>query len=151
MQQVKIEPFKLIGIDVRTTNANNQAAEDIGALWQRFMSENTLAKIPNKVDTTIYAIYTDYEGDHNQPYTTLIGCSVESLDEIPDGMVGKVVDGGAYVKSSAKGDVTKIVAEEWMKIWGTTLNRAYTADFEVYGEKAQNPLDAEVDFLIAVN
>jgi hypothetical protein len=31
------------------------------------------------------------------------------------------------------------------------LNRAFTADFEVFGEKAQNPNDAEIDFLIATN
>jgi hypothetical protein len=30
------------------------------------------------------------------------------------------------------------------------LERMFTADFEVFGEKAQNPMDAEVDFLVAV-
>ncbi len=30
------------------------------------------------------------------------------------------------------------------------MDRAFTADFEVYGEKAQNPSDAEVDIFIAV-
>jgi len=28
------------------------------------------------------------------------------------------------------------------------LDRAYTADFEIFGIKAQNPMDAEVDFMI---
>jgi predicted transcriptional regulator YdeE len=30
------------------------------------------------------------------------------------------------------------------------LDRSYTADFEIYGEKAQNPENAEVDIFIAV-
>jgi predicted transcriptional regulator YdeE len=30
------------------------------------------------------------------------------------------------------------------------LGRTFTADFEIYGEKAQDPSDAEVDILIAV-
>ena len=30
------------------------------------------------------------------------------------------------------------------------LERVFTADFEVFGEKAQNPIDAEINFLIAV-
>ncbi|MFT4644864.1 MAG: putative transcriptional regulator YdeE [Planctomycetota bacterium] len=30
------------------------------------------------------------------------------------------------------------------------LDRTYTADFEIYGEKVQNPQDAEVDIMIAV-
>lgn len=30
------------------------------------------------------------------------------------------------------------------------LERMFTADFEVFGEKVQNPGNAEIDFLIAV-
>ena len=30
------------------------------------------------------------------------------------------------------------------------LDRSYTADFEIYDEKAQNPENAEVDIFIAV-
>jgi predicted transcriptional regulator YdeE len=151
MQNVKIEPFKLIGITVRTTNQNEKAAKDIPNLWGKFMSENILGKIPNKIDDTIYCVYTDYESDHTQPYTTLIGCKVENLDEIPNGMIGKSFDGGNYVKMSTKGDLEKgIIINEWFKIWEMDLNRTFTADFEVYGQKAQNPNDAEVDFLIAI-
>lgn len=36
------------------------------------------------------------------------------------------------------------------KIWEMNLDRLYTADFEVFGEKAQNPANAEIDFLISV-
>jgi len=151
MQNVKIEPFKVIGISVRTTNENGQGAKDIGALWGKFMSENSLEAIPNKVDNTIYSIYTDYESDHTQPYTTIIGCKVTTLETIPNGMVGKAFSSGNYMKITAKGDLTKgLIANEWFKIWDMDLNRTYTADFEVYGEKAQNPTNAEVDFLIAV-
>lgn len=44
-----------------------------------------------------------------------------------------------------------IVFEAWLEIWNLDIPRAYTADFEVYGEKTQNPADAEVDIFIAVN
>jgi hypothetical protein len=30
------------------------------------------------------------------------------------------------------------------------LSRTYIADFEVFGEKAQNPSDAEIDFYVGV-
>ena len=40
---------------------------------------------------------------------------------------------------------------KWVKIWEMNLARKYTVDFEVYGEKARNPQDAEIDFYIAVN
>lgn len=151
MQTVKIEPFQIIGISVRTTNENGQAAQDIGQLWNKFMSENVQGKIPNKVDGIVYSLYTDYEGDHTQPYTTILGCKVNSLDKIPEEMVGRSFDGGNYAKTTAKGDLAKgLIINHWSKIWETELARRYTADFEVYGAKAMNPSDAEVDFLVAV-
>jgi hypothetical protein len=151
MTNVKIEPFKVIGISVRTTNENGQAAKDIPALWEKMMNENILSSIPNKIDNTIYSIYTDYEKDHTKPYTTVLGCEVENLDDIPEGMVGYFFDAGNYLKFTAKGDLSKdLVINEWINIWNMDLGRAFTADFEVYGEKAQNPSDAEVDIFIAV-
>lgn len=151
MQKVNLEPFQLIGIAVRTTNENGQAAEEIGGLWQKFMSEGILGQIPNKVDHTIYSLYTEYEGDHTQPYTAVLGCKVEHLEDIPAGMVGKSFQGGNYVTHSAKGDLTQgLIVKEWHKIWEAGLDRRFTADFEVFGEKAQNPADAEVDFWVAV-
>lgn len=151
MNNVKIEPFKVIGIAVRTTNENGQAGKDIPVLWEKMISEDILNSIPNKIDNTIYSIYTDYEKDHTKPYTMVLGCQVENLDKIPDGMVGYSFDGGEYLKFTIKGDLSKdLVINEWIKIWNMDLRRIFTADFEVYGEKAQNPSDAEVDIFIAV-
>ena len=151
MQTVKIEPFRLIGISVKTTNENGQSVKEIAELWQRFMSENILTKIPNKVDSMIYSLYTDYEGDHTKPYTTILGCKVKNLTSIPDGMVGKSFDGGNYVKTNAKGDLTKgLIVNHWSKIFEMEQNRAYDADFEIYGEKARDPSNAEVDFYVGV-
>ncbi len=152
MEKVTVEPFYIIGLSVKTTNAEGKGAQDIASLWQKFMYENILEKIPNKVDPTIYSIYTDYEGDYTQPYLTLLGCKVKSLDEVPEGLTAKSFDGGSYIKMTAKGDLSKgLVINQWTKIWNTDLDRAYTADFEVFGQKAQNPADAEIDFFIAVN
>ena len=66
-------------------------------------------------------------------------------------MTGKSFDGGNYVKLSAKGDLTKeLIVNKWTEIWEMDLDRTFTADFEVFGAKAQNPADEEIDFLIAV-
>ena len=151
MEKVNIEAFRVIGISVRTTNENGQSTKDIGELWGRFMSEGILDKIPNKIDNTIYSIYTEYEGDHTQPYITILGCKVENFDSIPEGMAANTLDGGTYAKFVSKGDLTQgAVFMEWSKIWEMDLERTYTADFEVYGEKAQNPTDAEVDIFVAI-
>lgn len=151
MSKVKIEPFMVVGISVRTTNENNQSAKDIADLWDKFMSENILEAIPNKVDNTVYSIYTDYESDHTKPYTAILGCKVENLASIPEGRVGKSFEGGNYVKLSAKGDLMKgLIVNKWTEIWEMDLDRAFTADFEAFGEKAQNPADAEIDFYVAL-
>lgn len=151
MQTVIIEPFKIIGISIQTTNENNQASKDIAALWGRFMEENLLTKIPNKACSDIYSLYTSYESDHTQPYTTILGCRVESLDEIPVGMIGKSIVGGKYFKTSTKGDLMQgLIVKQWEKIFGMDLDRTYVADFEIYGKKAQNPSAAEVDVFVGI-
>ncbi|MGB6153108.1 MAG: GyrI-like domain-containing protein [Pricia sp.] len=151
MDNLNLAPFNIIGIAIRTTNENNQAATDIPALWDHFIKENILEKIPNKVDNTVYALYTDYESDHTRPYTTILGCKTENLNVVPDGMMGRTFEGGDYIKFTTRGNLAKgLIIREWQKIWETDLDRRYTLDFEVYGEKARNPSDAEVDIMIAV-
>jgi len=151
MLTIKIEPFMVIGIVVRTTNENGQSAKDIGELWGRFMSEGIVEKIPNKIDATVLSIYNNYQGDHSQPYDTILGCKVSSLENIPEGMIGHSFDGGTYVKFVSKGDLTKgVVYETWADIWNNNLDRTYIADFEMYGDRAQNPVNAEVDVFVGI-
>ena len=151
MEKIRIEPFMLIGISIRPSNENGQAAKEIADLWSKFLNDNVLRAIPNKAGNAIYSLYTDYEKDYTKPYTAILGCKVNTLSEIPDGMIGKSFEGGSYVKTSAKGDLMKdLVINKWSEIFKMNLDRIYTADFEIFGEKAQNPKDAEVDFYIAV-
>ncbi len=151
METVKKEGFKIIGIKTRTTNENGQLAKDIGQLWEKFMSEAIVDKIPNKVDTAIFSIYTNYEKDHTKPFDTILGCAVHTLDEIPQNMIGQEFDMGNYRKFIAKGDLTKnIVYNTWTEIWDTDLAREYSADFEIYGEKSQNTTNAEVEIFVAI-
>jgi len=151
MQKVKIEPFKVIGIAVSTTSENAQSAQDIGQLWEKFMAEGIAEKIPNKMDDLVLSIYTNYQGDHTKPYDTILGCKVNSLEAIPNGMVGQSFEGGTYGKFVTKGDLTQgVVFETWSEINQQKLNRAFAADFELYGEKAQNPTDAEVEVFVGI-
>ncbi|MFZ1257788.1 MAG: hypothetical protein WAR77_15620 [Saprospiraceae bacterium] len=57
MDKVRIEPFMLIGISVRTTNEKNQATIDIVALWGKFMNEYVLNAIQTKL-TTLCILFT---------------------------------------------------------------------------------------------
>lgn len=145
------QPFNVIGISVRTTNEEGQSGKDIPALWNKFLSENIADKIPNKISQDLICVYTDYEKDHTRPYTAILGCIVDNLDSIPENMTGKVIEGKSYKKFTAKGNLaTGIVFNEWLKIWSSDLERTFTADFEIYGQKAQNPENAAVDIYIAI-
>jgi predicted transcriptional regulator YdeE len=149
--KTNIESFNIIGIIARTTNENEHAVKDIPELWGKFFSEKILENIPNKIDGSVYCIYTDYEKDFTKPYSVVIGCKVENLNSVPDGMIGKSFEGGNYeMFTTAKGKLSEVVIGKWMEIWNTDLQRSYTADFELYTEKSQNPEDAEVDIFIAV-
>ncbi|MDM1346535.1 AraC family transcriptional regulator [Myroides marinus] len=151
MTTVTVNQFHLIGIAVRTTNEQNKAANDIPMLWDRFFKEDVLNQIPNKVCTAVYSLYTNYEGDHTMPYTTIIGCEVADLSVIPKGMVGQNFEADKYQKITVKGDLTQgLIINEWEKIWSENWDRKYTADFEVYDEKASNPHDAEVSIYVAI-
>ncbi|ACU05879.1 GyrI-like domain-containing protein [Pedobacter heparinus] len=151
MKNQIIHSFPVIGITVRTSNADGSAAKDIPELWDRFWSANIAAQIPGVISNDVYSIYTAYDGDYTQPYTTLIGYRVENLDHIPEGLSGLLIEGGSYQQRSVKGNLLKgVVFDAWVDIWNSDIPRAYTSDFEVYGEKAQNPEDAVVDIYLSV-
>lgn len=146
-----MQKIDILGISVRTSNNNGEAARDIPALWSRFIIEGLAGIIPNKVDETIYCLYTDYEKDHSTPYTTILGCAVSTLTDIPEGMVAKSIEVANYQKYTAKGNLKEgVVFNEWVKIWNSDLDRSYTTDYEVYGLKAGNMENAEVDIFIAI-
>lgn len=147
-----MKAIKIIGIEVRTTNENGQALEDLGKLWRRFFSEKIAEKIPNEISKDIYAVYTDYESNYKGKYTTIVGMEVDSLDSIPEGMIGREFSAQKSEKFIAKGELHKAIGEKWMEIWekDEVLNRSYLHDYEVYGEKAQDPSNAEIEIFIGV-
>ena len=144
--------FKVIGIAIRTTNENNQSQQDLGKLWGQFFAENTIAKIPNKNSGNILAIYTDYKSDYTDEYTAIIGVPVSTLDEVPDGLIGREFEADNFQKFVAKGEMSSAVVNTWIDIWqrDKELNRKYSYDFEVYGENSNNGDKSEVEIFIAI-
>jgi len=153
MNQTITKPaFKIIGIAVNTTNENIQAMHDIGILWQRFHEENVFDKIPEKLSTDIYEVFTDYEGNYEKPYRTIIGCMVSNEASAPAGMVEKLIPEQQYRVYSVKGKLPAAIGQAWFDIWNDdkNLQRAYIADFDVYGAKAFDPDQAELEIFVGV-
>jgi predicted transcriptional regulator YdeE len=124
-----VEGFTVVGISHRESN---DRPEDIGKLWQEFFSKGGPKQIPRRKNDEIYAVYTEYEGDHTMPFTMLIGCAVSSVDALPDGLVVKTISGARYAVFDASGPQPASVIAAWKHIWSSPLNRAYTNDFDHY-------------------
>lgn len=136
----------IIGIACKTSNAPDAGPQDIPKLWGQFYGEGVSDQIPNKISSEVIALYCDYEGDHTQPYSLVIGCPVSSLGTVPEGMVAKIIPAGRYALFHAVGEFPANVIDTWGTIWQTELKRTYTGDYEFYGEKSPK----EVDVLIAI-
>ena len=149
--------FSVIGIAERTTNAKEMSGEGvIGKQWGHFIQDNVLGQIPNKADTTIIAIITDYASDKDGEYTHLIGARVTSTADVPAGMVAKKVPAGKYaIFTSEKGPVAPMVVGTWKRIWAQPKSapggdRAYKTDYEVYDERAMDPENAQMDVHVGI-
>ena len=151
MTIVTLDAFYVIGISVRTTNVNNNALQDIGELFGKFVGQHIMEKIPNKISEDTYCVYTDYESDFNGPYTTIVGCKVSSLNDIPTGLVGKAIPDSNYQVYKSTGKLSVSLAKTWEGIWNSDLNRRYSADFDIYGEKAKDYENAEVATYVSIN
>jgi predicted transcriptional regulator YdeE len=150
--------FSIIGIQVRTSNAKEMTGQgDIPKQWSKFYKEGIADRIPNKVDPTIYAVYTNYASDYNGEYDFIIGVKVSRAFDIPPGMDAKTIPSGRFaVVTSAKGQVEQVVPQAWQHVYSMDEKRqlggarAYKADFEVYDQRSQNPQNAQVDLYIGL-
>jgi predicted transcriptional regulator YdeE len=155
---VEQQEFSVIGIQVRTSNAKEITG--VGAIpkqWDKFFKEGIADKIPNKVDSTIYAVYTGYATDRDGEYDFVIGMKVGNVSAVPPGMVAKKVPKGKYaVVASPKGPAAQVVPQAWQRVYSLDDNkqlggaRAYKADFEVYDQRSQNPQDSQIDIYVGV-
>jgi len=156
--RVSDEPgFIIVGIDARTDNAREMTgAGVIAKLWARILKENLLAQVPNKTDTSILAVYSEYVSDKDGEYNFMIGARVSSAMGVPDGMMVKKVPAGRYaIFTSERGPVEKVVVAVWQRIWAVAKaapggERAYQVDFEVYDERARDPRNAQVDVYVSI-
>src|ERR1035441_1235283 len=121
MKPKQTEPprFEVIGIQARTNNARESRADGaIPKQWQRLFMEGVLNRIPDRLDQSIVAVYTDYASDWNGDYTYILGAKVKPGTKAPDGMVAVMVPTGKYVEfESARGPGQEVVPEVWKRIW----------------------------------
>lgn len=106
-------------------------------------------KIKNRLNHDLLCVYTDYEGDFTKPYRYIVGCEVKNLSEIPPGYFGKEISPSSYALFTAEGEFPQSMLKAWNAIWSSKVDRAYTADFEVYAADFNPQNNPEVKIYIA--
>ena len=145
-----VATFDVIGIEVRTNNAQQGSGGPISQQWQRLYSEGILDRIPGKLDLSVVAVYTNYASDWNGDYTYTLGAKVKPGSKPPAGMVAVSVPAGKYVEFiSARGPGVQVMPEIWKQIWAYfhepgSPARAYKADFESHDVSDPNNLQAHI-------
>lgn len=163
----KKDIIRLVGLSARTNNMNemNPLTGKIGPLVQRFFLNSLAKQIANLKKTgATYSVYTEYESDHTGEYTYFIGVEVTEfsdnlqLKDASDKIDFKTLEipKQTYTKFTTEpGPLPQSVIAAWQKIWFMNNdriggNRNYIADFEVFDERAQNPMNAVLDIYVGV-
>lgn len=139
-EQTKLDEIVMVGVTAKTDDQREISGEGhIGRLWHRFFQENLSAKITNKNSENLYGLYYDYkQSGERLEYSVLVGCIVNSKDEIPQGMEAITLPASNYARfSTAGGEMIEETRELWGKIWSEWIpanpdERSFTGDFEEY-------------------
>jgi predicted DNA-binding transcriptional regulator YafY/predicted transcriptional regulator YdeE len=152
MKNVKINAKKYAGITKNIKSFDENFIQIIQAAWDEFSNNQIFEKISNKLGYDVVCIYEYIDNNPKNGCNLLIGTEVSSLEGISEELSKMEIPGGNYIQFISKGDITKgSVGETWNEIMQSNLDQNFTYDIEVYGKKAKNMQDAEVDIYISVN
>lgn len=130
MKTVQVEGFTVAGREARTSNAKEMSSAGvIGRMWGKGVPAGS----------PVVAVYSQYESDKDGEYNYLLGRKTASDETVPQQLAYCVVPSGTYLHLSFQGPISpESVMGLWRQIWEAehvgTIQRAYQADFEVYGE-----------------
>ncbi len=157
--QTQRPEIKLIGITARTNNTNeiNPSLAKITPTVQKYFHGGLPAKIPHRTKPgTTFCAYTDYESDITGDYTYFIGEEVTSFDHVPEGFQTLLIPAQVYAKfTTGPGPMPDVCINAWQKIWQMTPQdfgneRRFSADFELYDERASDHQNATLDVYIGI-
>lgn len=144
-----IPVFAVVGVSAMISGAE-KAAEEINALWQVFFEQQVGQRIENRDGESIYAVYSDYAGDHTKPYRLTIGYKVDGPVQAT-AFHAVQVEEADYAMMGAAGEQPKALMETWQAVWQSDLDRKFGTDFEVYGPRFFEEGVNEVLVCIGVN
>ncbi len=145
-----LEATYIIGVSAPTSNIDGKAADVIGALWKQFYSENVANKLFGRVNDDVYCVYSNYNEQQPNEYLTIIGCRVESVEDVPYGMTSVLIPEGTYAKFVSEGNPESVL-KTWEWVWEAGFPRSYTSDFDLYKNAVTEPSVSEVQTFVAIS
>jgi predicted transcriptional regulator YdeE len=148
----------LVGIKTRTSLQQelNPATAKIGAFIQQYFQQQIPDQISHRANPgTLYCVYTEYESDYRGEYTYFIGEKVDSLNA-NESLASLIIPAQKYAKFTTQpGEMPQVVIESWQNIWKMSPQdlggeRRYHADFEIYDERASDPMKTVLDLYIGI-
>ncbi|KZE75584.1 transcriptional regulator [Paenibacillus jamilae] len=130
--------IRLVGLKARTNNQKEQTSQGIiPGMWGRFWSEDVSGRIrDDEGPASVYGCYTDYENGALGEYTFFIGKKAAEDFQTPDDLEELVIPAARYAIFQATHEPSSVF-RVWQTIWAWAATgqgeRAYTGDFEVYG------------------
>ncbi|MDH5723452.1 MAG: GyrI-like domain-containing protein [Alphaproteobacteria bacterium] len=151
----ELDGFDVVGLSRLITSGADGAAEEINQLWQDFFQMQIAHHLPERLDDVIYAVYSNYEGDHTKSYRLTLGYRMKEKWVNDGNNLGTLkhvsVQNGSYALMSAAGEQPKALTETWTAIWQSDLDRSFKTDFEVYGQRFFEEGVHEVLVAVGVN
>lgn len=120
----------VMGIHARVSNTE---LSKLGDLWRRFHAMGDHQIVEARLNDMHCCVYCEYEGDHTQAYTVVIGCEVAEGTAQVEGLKTVRVGGGKFAVYKLPYERPNPVFATWETIWATPLDRTFLADFDRYG------------------
>lgn len=122
--------MKIVGVASKVSNDRDDLLEQA---WELFFNSEVLEYLNGQnISQDIISVYYEYEGDHNDPYTLLIGYEVAESFEVPTGLNSVSIKLN-HDKYEIEGELPDAIIDKWHDIWDdTSKKRAYKADFDRY-------------------
>jgi len=117
----------------------------VGPYWSDF--EHKVNQISNRVGSDAFGIYEEYsESEDRIGFTYICAVEVANFDEVPDGMISRIIPEQMYAVFRHTGDLS-LLPETLKYIWGSWLPKSdyeyvEKPDFELYSP-GLNPNDPE--------
>ena len=135
--------MRVVGISAKVNNDREDLIDDV---WELFFNSEVLDYLDeNNLSGDIISVYHEYEGDHADDYTLLIGYEVEDDYEVPVGLNFVDITLNHNV-INVKGELPEAAIAEWENIWDDdSQERAYIVDFDIYDPK-EDKVDINVEY-----